>query len=83
MTLVANGLYRQLAGQLKGFEAAQPKQIFRRLLNTPARVSVSKGEVQVSIRRGAHHPLLLAGGCLKATPQVPWWGGRRLHLEVR
>ncbi|MCK4627056.1 MAG: transposase, partial [Phycisphaerae bacterium] len=30
LTLVANGLYRQLAGQLKGFEAAQPKQIFRR-----------------------------------------------------
>jgi transposase-like protein len=83
LTLVANGLYRQLAHQLKGFEAAQPKQIFRRFLNTPARVSVSKHEVHVRIRRCAHHPLLPASGCLDVTPQVPWWQGRRLHLEIR
>jgi transposase-like protein len=83
LTLVANGLYRQLARQLKGFEAAQPKQIFRRFLNTPARVSVSRHDVHVSIRRCAHHPLLLASGCLEATPRVPWWAGRRLHLEIR
>lgn len=83
LTLVANALYRQLARRLKGFEAAHPKQIFRRFLNTPARVSVSKREVHVSIRRCAHHPLLLASACLEATPQVPWWGGRRLHLEIR
>lgn len=83
LTLVANALYRQLARRLKGFEAAHPKQIFRRFLNTPARVCVSKHEVHVSIRRCAHHPLLLASGCLDATPEVPWWGGRRLHLEVR
>ena len=83
LTLVANGLYRQLAQRLKGFEAARPKQIFRRFLNTPARVSVSRHDVHVSIRRCAHHPLLLAGECLDATPQVPWWQGRRLHLEIR
>lgn len=83
LTLITNALYRQLAQRLKGFEAAHPKQIFRRFLNTPARVSVSKREVCVSIRRCAHHPPLLAGGCLDATPKVPWWGGRRLHLEIR
>ena len=83
LTLVANGLYRQLAQRLKGFEAAQPRQIFRRFLNTPARVSVSRHAVHVSIRRCAHHPLLLASRCLEATPQVPWWWGRRLHLEIR
>ena len=83
LTLLANALYRQLARRLKGFEAAQPKQVFRRFLNTPARVCVSKRDVHVSIRRCAHHPLLLASGCLEATPKVPWWGGRRLHLEIR
>jgi len=83
LTLLANALYRQLAQRLKGFEAAHPKQIFRRFLDTPARVSVSKRHVHVSIRRCAHHPLLLAGGCLTATPAIPWWGGRRLHLDIR
>jgi transposase len=83
LTLIANALYRRLARTLIGFEAATPKQIFRRFLNTPARVSVSDTEVRVRIRRCAHHPLLVASGALDAHPIVPWWQGRRLHLEIR
>lgn len=83
LTLVANALYRKLAHRLTGFESAQPKQIFRRFLNAPARVTVSETEVRVRIRRLAHHPILLDSGALGAAPAVPWWGGRRLHLEIR
>jgi hypothetical protein len=83
LTLLANALYRKLAQRLTGFESAQPKQIFRRFLNAPARVTVSETEVRVRIRRLAHHPILLASGALDPTPAVPWWGGRRLHLEIR
>jgi len=83
LTLIANALYRHLARQLVGFETAQPKQIFRRFLNTPARVTVTPEQVRVRIRRLAHHPLLLSSGALEATPIVPWWGGRTLHLEIR
>jgi transposase len=83
LTLIANALYRCLAQTLTGFETATPKQIFRRFLNTPARVTVSDTEVRVRIRRCAHHPLLLASGTLDAQPTIPWWQGRRLHLEIR
>ena len=82
LTLIANALYRSLARQLVGFETAHPKQIFRRFLNTPARVRVSDTAVHVRIRRRAHHPILLAGKVLDAQPTIPWWNGRRLHLEV-
>ncbi|MCK4548413.1 MAG: hypothetical protein KAW17_13335 [Candidatus Eisenbacteria sp.] len=83
LTLIANALYRNLARRLTGFEAAQPKQIFRRFLNTPARVTVSDSEVRIRIRRCAHHPLLLTSGALDAQPTIPWWQGRRLRLEIR
>lgn len=83
LTLIANALYRQLGKQLTGFETAKPKQIFRRFLNTPARVTVSDTEVRVRIRRCSHHPILLASGVLNAKPTVPWWNGRRLHLVIR
>ncbi len=83
LTLVANALYRHLARRLSGFENAQPQQIFRRFLNAPARVQVSDEHVRVRIRRLAHHPILLASGVLEASPAVPWWQGRRLHLEIR
>lgn len=83
LTLLASALYRQLARRLQGFENAQPAQIFRHFLNTPARVSVDEHEVHVRLRRCAHHPLLLASGALGEQPSVPWWGGRRLTIEIR
>lgn len=83
LTLIANALYRTLAQRLKGFQTAQPKQIFRRFLNTPARVQVSDNTVHVRIRRCTHHPILLASGALDLHPEVPWWQARRLHIEIR
>ncbi len=83
LTLLANGLYRVLARRLSGFEAAHPKQIFRRFLNAPARVRVTATEVHVQIRRCTHHPILLASGALDERPEIPWWGGRRLRVEIR
>jgi transposase len=83
LTLIANAAYRQLARRLTGFETAQPKQIFRRFLNTPARVTVTDDEVHVRMRRCTHHPILLASDALDPQPTVPWWDGRRLRLEVR
>ena len=83
LTLIANGLYRDLARHLVGFEHAQPKQIFRRFLDTPARISVNDDEVRVRLARRAHPPVLLSGSVLEQRPVVPWWGGRRLRIEVR
>lgn len=82
LTLIANALYRHLAKSLTGFETAYPKQLFRRFLNTPARVSVTDTAVRVRLHRRAHHPILLNSGWLKTTPAVPWWGHRRLYLEI-
>lgn len=83
LTLIANGLYRDLARRLDRFEAAKPRQIFRRFLDTPARISVTEGEVRVRLSRRAHHPILLASGALGASAVIPWWAGRRLHLQIR
>lgn len=83
LTLIANGLYRQLAHRIVGFEAAHPKQLFRRFLNAPARVSVDDQTVRVRLTRRTHHPLLLASGALEPTPAIPWWHGRQLQLEIR
>lgn len=82
LTLLANGLYRSLARRLTGFEASQPKQVFRRFLNTSATVRVTDTEVHVRVKRRAHHPILIDSQLLDAQPAVPWWQGRKLRLEV-
>lgn len=82
LTLIANALYRSLARHLEGFEKAQPNQIFRRFLNTPARVKVTDTPVKVTLRRRSHHPVLLASGHLDSTTTVPWWEDRRLQIDI-
>jgi hypothetical protein len=82
LTLIANALYRQLARHLKGFETAHPKQLFRRFLDTPARLTMTDQQVTVQLQRRAHHPILLASNLLNSTPAVPWWQGRQLRLQI-
>ena len=82
LTTIASGLYRLLALKLRGFERAQPRQIWRRFLNRPAQVHVTATEVVVELPRRAHNPLLIASGLLDERTTVPWWNGRRLRFEI-
>jgi len=82
LTTMATGLYRLLARQLRGFERAQPRQIWRRFLKSPAHVRVTETEVVVELPRRAHNPILIASGLLDERTQVPWWQGRSLRFEI-
>ena len=82
LTTIATGLYRLLALKLRGFERAQPRQIWRRFLNRPAQVHVTATEVIVALPRRAHDPILIASGLLDERPTMPWWNGRRLRFEI-
>ena len=82
LTTMATGLYRLLARQLRGFERAQPRQIWRRFLKSPAQVRVTASEVVVELPRRAHNPILIASGLLEDSTPVPWWNGRRLRFEI-
>jgi hypothetical protein len=82
LTTMATGLYRLLALKLRGFERAQPRQIWRRFLKSPAHVRVTDTEVVVELPRRAHNPILIASGLLDERTPVPWWNGRRLRFEI-
>ena len=82
LTTIATGLYRMLALKLRGFERAQPRQIWRRFLKSPAHVRVTPTEVIVELPRRAHNPILIASGLLDERTAVPWWNGRRLRFET-
>ena len=82
LTTMATGLYRLLALKLRGFERAQPCQIWRRFLKSPAHVRITEHEVVVELPRRAHNPILIASGLLEESTPVPWWNGRRLRFEI-
>jgi hypothetical protein len=81
LTVIATGLYRLLGTRLHGFEHAKARQLFRRFLDTHAKVDVSPDGVRVRLPRRAHNPLLLHSGMLETPVAVPWWGGTQLKVE--
>ena len=82
LTTLATGFYHLLARKLRGFERAQPRQIWRRCLKSPAHVRISTTEVVVELPRRAHNPILIASGLLDERATVPWWNGRTLRFEL-
>jgi hypothetical protein len=82
LTVIASGIYRMFAKALRGYERAQARQVFRRFLDTSARVIVSDEEVTVQLPRRAHNPILIDAGLIGRATEIPWWNGRPLRIEI-
>lgn len=81
LLVIATGLYRLLSRRMRGYSQAQARQIFRDLIDMPARVEVTPSEVVVRFERRAHLPILLASGLLHRPIKVPWWNDRPLRMS--
>jgi hypothetical protein len=80
LLVVASGLYRIMAGRMRGYDDAQARQIFRDLIDMPADVAVTEHEVRVRFHRRAHLPIVLASGLFDAPVAVPWWNDLPLRF---
>ncbi|MGH8895166.1 MAG: hypothetical protein ACRDWY_17965, partial [Actinomycetes bacterium] len=77
LTVIASGVYRRFAKSLRGYERAQARQVFRRFLDSTARVTLSDGDKRVTVTfpRRAHNPILLDAGLFGPVTKIPWWQG--------
>jgi hypothetical protein len=82
LLVIANTLYRLLARDMRGYDQAQARQIFRDLVDMPADIVVKDNQVTVEFHRRAHLPILLASDLFKKPVAVPWWNGARLKLST-
>jgi Transposase DDE domain len=80
LLVLASGLYRIMAGRMRGYDDAQARQIFRDLIDMPAQVTIDHHEVRVRFYRRAHLPIVLASGLIGKPVAVPWWDGVPLRL---
>jgi len=76
LTVLANGCYRWLGKQLRGFEMAGPKQLFRRFVETAGQVEVQGDRVVVRFARRSHNPILREAALDRDCFPVPWLGNR-------
>lgn len=83
LTLMASSLYRMMAQKIgREYERAQPKTIFRNLLDLSATVSITPEHIVVSLDKRAHDPYLVASGILDQPTPIPWLDNRSLLIRI-
>jgi hypothetical protein len=84
LTVIANGCYRWLAQQLKGFEQAKPKQLYRKFIETGGLVEVRPNrQLRVTFDRRCHNPILREAALDQNCPPIPWLRGYRVEFAFR
>jgi hypothetical protein len=76
LTVVANGCYRWLAKQLRGFDKAAPKQLFRKFVETSGGVVTEAERVVVHFDKRCHNPIVREAALAVAGPPIPWLGNK-------
>jgi hypothetical protein len=82
LLVIASGLYRLLARQMRGYADAQARRIYRDLVDMPASVRIERDGVHVHFHRRAHLPIIVASGLLDTSVPIPWWGNLPLTMSA-
>lgn len=82
LLVIASGLYRLLARQMRGYADAQARRLYRDLVDLPASVRITGDAVHVHFHRRAHLPIIVASGLLNAPVPIPWWGNLPLRMSA-
>ncbi len=79
LTVLANGCYRWLASRLRGFEQAQPKQLYRKFVETGGSIEIEPTRIVVHFDRRSHNPLVREAA-LDEDISIPWLNNLRLRF---
>lgn len=77
-TVIANNCYRWLANTLKGCEKMEPKQLFRKFVDTPGMLSFPPNKVCVTFDRRSHNPVIAQAFSELEDVKIPWLQNRKL-----
>jgi len=80
LLVLASGLYRLMANQMRGYSDAQARQFFRDLIDMTADVAITERDVTVRFHRRAHLPIIMASDLFKKSTSVAWWNGLPLRF---
>jgi hypothetical protein len=76
LTVIANGCYRWLGAQLRGYQDMSPKRLYRRFVETGGVVEIRPDCILVKFDRRSHNPVLREAALDKEPMPIPWLGGR-------
>lgn len=81
LTVLANGCYRWLGRQLRGFDRIAPKQLYRNFVETGGSVEVQAHRLVIHFDKRCHNPILREAALDRDCPPIPWLKGRRITFR--
>ena len=82
LTVIAHGCYRWLARQLKGFDQAKPKQLYRKFVETGGTIEVIPNRrLLIIFDRRCHNPILREAALNRDCPAIPWLKNYRIEFD--
>ena len=81
ITLIANTLYKFLAREIRRFEKAKPRNIFRNFVECRAGIHIDEIYVTVKFEKKSYNPLIMEWVKNRQNMLVPWMGNRKLRFK--
>jgi transposase len=81
ITLIANTLYKILAGKFKLFDKAKPKTIYRNIVEGSAKIYIRSNTVNVIFGKKAFNPLIMDWISSLPELKVPWMDNKVLQYD--
>jgi hypothetical protein len=78
LTVLANGCYRWLAAHLRGYEAAAPKQLYRRFVENAGMVEIGDDQLIIHFDKRSHIPVIREAALDRDCPPIKWIGNKSL-----
>ena len=83
LTLIGQATYHMFAQHLRGYEHCGAGVIFRKFIDTPAKIFISPKEIEVRLGKRANNPILIHSGFVNSPFKLPWLHNKTVRITLR
>jgi hypothetical protein len=83
LTLVGQATYHILGKKLRGYEQSGADVLFRKFVDTPAKITIGKKEIEVKLSKRANNPILIHSGLINTPFRLPWVQNKVFIITLR
>ena len=83
LTLVGQATYQMFAQHLRGYENCGARVVFRKFIDTPAKIFIRPKEIEVRLNKRANNPILLHSGFVNSAFRLPWLQNKTVRITLR
>jgi len=83
LTLIGQATYHMFAQHLRGYEHSGAGVIFRKFIDTPAKIFIQPNEIEVRLNKRANNPILIHSGFINSPFRIPWLQNKTVRITLR